>query len=41
MGGSVIAEISQDCSNRPHDRAWLNYQKEIGLRHTPPIVPLR
>jgi hypothetical protein len=20
---------------RPHDRDWLNYQQEIGLRHTP------
>jgi hypothetical protein len=38
---------------RPHDRAWLDYQEEIGLRHTPekknhtdnahtpPVVPLR
>lgn len=38
---------------RPHDRAWLDYQEEIGLRHTPekknktdgrqtpPLVPLR
>lgn len=38
---------------RPHDRAWLNYQHEIGLRHTPakknktdgsetpPVVPFR
>jgi hypothetical protein len=42
-----------DAVTRPHDRAWLNYQEEIGLRHTPekknktdarhtpPLVPLR
>lgn len=24
-----------DAVARPHDRAWLNYQEEIGLRHTP------
>lgn len=42
-----------DVAMRPHDRAWLNYQEEIGLRHTPakknttdgrqtpPLVPLR
>jgi hypothetical protein len=42
-----------DVATRPHDRAWLNYQEEIGLRHTPalknktdgaqapPHVPLR
>jgi hypothetical protein len=42
-----------DVATRPHDRAWLNYQEEIGLRHTPqkknktdsrhtsPVVPLR
>jgi len=24
-----------DVATRPHDRAWLNYQEEIGLRHTP------
>ena len=24
-----------DVALRPHDRAWLNYQEEIGLRHTP------
>jgi hypothetical protein len=42
-----------DVANRPHDRAWLDYQEEIGLRHTPekknktdgrqtpPLVPLR
>jgi hypothetical protein len=42
-----------DVATRPHDRAWLNYQQEIGLRHTPekknktdgghtpPVVPLR
>jgi hypothetical protein len=24
-----------DVVTRPHDRAWLNYQEEIGLRHTP------
>ena len=42
-----------DVASRPHDRAWLDYQQEIGLRHTPakknrtdsaqtpPIVPLR
>ena len=42
-----------DACLRPHDRAWLDYQEEIGLRHTPekknktdarqtpPLVPLR
>ena len=42
-----------DVALRPHDRAWLNYQEEIGLRHmpakknltdhrhTPNLVPLR
>jgi len=24
-----------DAVTRPHDRAWLNYQEEIGQRHTP------
>ncbi len=24
-----------DVAERPHDQAWLNYQEEIGLRHTP------
>jgi hypothetical protein len=43
----------KDVAARPHDRDWLNYQQEIGLRHTPakknrtddrqtpPLVPLR
>lgn len=42
-----------DVCTRPHDQAWLDYQEEIGLRHTPmkknatdrvqapPLVPLR
>jgi len=42
-----------DVAMRPHDRDWLNYQHEIGLRHTPakknrtdgahtpPVVPFR
>jgi hypothetical protein len=42
-----------DVAIRPHDRDWLNYQFEIGLRHTPakktvtdrahtpPVVPFR
>jgi hypothetical protein len=42
-----------DVALRPHDREWLNYQHEIGLRHTPakknrtdgadtpPVVPFR
>lgn len=42
-----------DVALRPHDRDWLTYQEEIGLRHTPakknltdgahtpPVVPLR
>jgi hypothetical protein len=42
-----------DVALRPHDREWLNYQQEIGLRHTPakknktdgahtpPVVPFR
>jgi hypothetical protein len=24
-----------DACTRPHDQAWLDYQEEIGLRHTP------
>src|ERR1700693_3821613 len=24
-----------DTCRRPHDQAWLDYQEEIGLRHTP------
>jgi hypothetical protein len=24
-----------DVASRPHDREWLDYQEEIGLRHTP------
>jgi hypothetical protein len=24
-----------DACSRPHDQAWLDYQEEIGLRHTP------
>jgi hypothetical protein len=43
----------KDVATRPHDRDWLNYQEEIGRRHTPakknhaddrqtpPLVPLR
>jgi hypothetical protein len=42
-----------DACFRPHDQSWLDYQEEIGLRHTPekknrtdgahtpPVVPLR
>jgi hypothetical protein len=42
-----------DACEQPHDQAWLDYQEEIGLRHTPgkknvtdgaqtpPVVPLR
>jgi hypothetical protein len=42
-----------DACSRPHDQAWLDYQEEIGLRHTPakknatdgahtpPVVPMR
>jgi hypothetical protein len=42
-----------DVATRPHDQAWLDYQEEIGLRHTPekknrtdgartpPVVPMR
>jgi hypothetical protein len=42
-----------DVAQRPHDQYWLNYQHEIGLRHTPakknktdgtqtpPVVPFR
>jgi hypothetical protein len=42
-----------DVALRPHDREWLNYQQEMGLRHTPakknktdgaqtpPLVPFR
>ena len=42
-----------DTCERPHDQAWLDYQEEIGKRHTPakknqtenaqtpPVVPLR
>jgi hypothetical protein len=25
----------KDVAMRPHDQAWLDYQEEIGLRHTP------
>src|SRR5581483_1664293 len=25
----------RDAASRPHDQAWLDYQEEIGLRHTP------
>jgi hypothetical protein len=25
----------RDVAMRPHDKAWLDYQEEIGLRHTP------
>ncbi len=25
----------RDVCTRPHDQVWLNYQEEIGLRHTP------
>ncbi len=25
----------RDACTRPHDQAWLDYQEEIGLRHTP------
>jgi Protoglobin len=25
----------RDVCTRPHDQAWLDYQEEIGLRHTP------
>jgi hypothetical protein len=43
----------RDVAIRPHDQAWLDYQEDIGLRHTPvkknkgdgrqtpPLVPLR
>src|SRR5260370_35105033 len=43
----------RDTCMRPRDQAWLDYQEEIGLRHTPakknqtdgahtpPVVPLR
>jgi hypothetical protein len=42
-----------DAISRPRDQAWIDYQEEIGLRHTPekknqtdgahtpPLVPLR
>jgi hypothetical protein len=42
-----------DVATRPHDQSWLDYQEEIGLRHTPqkksqtdhrqtpPLVPMR
>ncbi len=48
-----FAQWVVDVATRPHDRAWLNYQEEIGLRHvpakknktdgreTPALVPLR
>jgi len=50
---SRFVQWVRDVPNRPHDRAWLDYQEEIGLRHTPqeknrtddahtaPLVPLR
>jgi hypothetical protein len=48
-----FAQWVRDTCFRPRDRAWLDYQAEIGLRHTPakknltdgaqtaPLVPLR
>jgi hypothetical protein len=54
--GSIKRRFVQwvvDVAVRPHDRDWLNYQQEIGLRHTPakknrtdgaqtpPVVPFR
>jgi hypothetical protein len=50
--GRFVQWVSDLCL-RPHDRDWLNYQEQIGLRHTPagknrtdgadtpPVVPLR
>lgn len=50
---SRFVQWVSDVATRPHDQAWLNYQEEIGLRHTPekknkadgrdtpPLVPLR
>ena len=51
--GSRLVQWVVDVVTRPHDRDWLNYQEEIGLRHAPekknrtdgasaaPFVPLR
>jgi hypothetical protein len=48
-----LARWVVDVATRPHDRDWINYQEEIGLRHTPakknkadnkqtpPLIPLR
>jgi hypothetical protein len=30
-----FVEWVTDACTRPHDQAWLDYQEEIGLRHTP------
>jgi hypothetical protein len=50
---SRFVQWVEDVCFRPHDQAWLNYQEEIALRHTPekkdrtdhaqapPLVPLR
>jgi hypothetical protein len=32
---SRFVQWVQDVAMRPHDQAWLDYQEEIGLRHTP------
>jgi Protoglobin len=34
-GGRRLVQWVVDVPVRPHDRDWLNYQHEIGLRHTP------
>ena len=48
-----VSVLARHVAVRPHDRDWLNYQHEIGLRHTPakknktdgahtpPVVPFR
>jgi hypothetical protein len=32
---SRFVQWVEDVCFRPHDQAWLDYQEEIGLRHTP------
>ena len=51
--GPRFVQWVRDTCMRPRDQAWLDYQEEIGLRHTPakknqtdgvhtpPVVPLR
>jgi hypothetical protein len=35
MVKSRFVQWLKDVRSRPHDQAWLDYQEEIGRRHTP------